>query len=209
MPRLLVVDDHALVRSGIRRLLSERPDIEVLEAASGEEAMSAVLDTPVNLIVLDLNLPGLGGLELLRRLVRAVPKVPILVFSQHAEAIYATKALEAGAQGFVSKNAMPEEFLEAVDAVLGGGVAVEKSIQRDMAIRDVVEDAYLKPLTERDIEILRLLAAGNSLSEIAVKLGIAYKTVANTLSRIKEKLGAGQTSDLIRIAIGRGLTDLS
>jgi DNA-binding NarL/FixJ family response regulator len=168
-----------------------------------------VLDAPVNLIVLDLNLPGLGGLELLRRLVRAVPKVPVLIFSQHAEAIYATKALEAGAQGYVSKNAMPEEFLEAVDAVLNGGVAVEKSIQRDMAIRDVVEDAYLKPLTERDIEILRLLAAGNSLSEIAAKLGIAYKTVANTLSRIKEKLGAGQTSDLIRIAIGRGLTDLS
>ena len=159
MTRLLVVDDHAIVRSGIRRLLSDRTDIEVLEAASGEEAMSAVLDAPVNLIVLDLNLPGLGGLELLRRLVRAVPKVPILVFSQHAEAIYATKALEAGAQGFVSKNAMPEEFLEAVDAVLNGGVAVEKSIQRDMAIRDVVEDAYLKPLTERDIEILRLLAA--------------------------------------------------
>ena len=209
MTRLLVVDDHAIVRSGIRRLLSERPDIEVLEAASGEEAMSAVLDTPVNLIVLDLNLPGLGGLELLRRLVRAGPKIPILIFSQHAEAIYATKALEAGAQGFVSKNAMPEEFLEAVDAVLGGGVAVERSIQRDMAIRDVVEDAYLKPLTERDIEILRLLAAGNSLSEIAAKLGIAYKTVANTLSRIKEKLGAGQTSDLVRIAIGRGLTDLS
>lgn len=209
MTRLLIVDDHAIVRSGIRRLLSDRTDIEVLEAASGEEAMSAVLDAPINLIVLDLNLPGLGGLELLRRLVRAVPKVPVLIFSQHAEAIYATKALEAGAQGFVSKNAMPEEFLEAVDAVLGGGVAVEKSIQREMAIRDVVEDAYLKPLTERDIEILRLLAAGNNLSEIAAKLGIAYKTVANTLSRIKEKLGAGQTSDLIRIAIGRGLTDLS
>ena len=209
MKRLLVVDDHAIVRSGIRRLLSERPDIEVSEAASGEEAMSAVLDLAVDLIVLDLNLPGLGGLELLRRLVRTVPKVPVLIFSQHAEAIYATKALEAGAQGFVSKNALPEEFLEAVDAVLGGGIAVEKSIQREMAMRDLAEDAYLRPLTERDIEILRLLAAGNSLSEIAAKLGIAYKTVANTLSRIKEKLGAGQTSDLVRIAIGRGLTDLS
>lgn len=209
MIRLLIVDDHAIVRSGIRRLLSDRPDIEVLEAASGEAAMSAVLDAPINLIVLDLNLPGLGGLELLRRLVRAVPKVPVLIFSQHAEAIYATKALEAGAQGFISKNAVPEEFLEAVDAVLAGGTAVEKSIQREMAMRDLAEDAYLRPLTERDIEILRLLAAGNSLSEIAAKLGIAYKTVANTLSRIKEKLGAGQTSDLIRIAIGRGLTDLS
>jgi two-component system invasion response regulator UvrY len=208
MNQLLVVDDHAIVRSGIRRLLGERTDIQVLEAASGEEAMQVVLDRPVSLIVLDLNLPGLGGLELLRRLVRAAPKTPILVFSQHAEAIYATKALEAGARGFVSKNAMPEEFLEAVDAVLAGTVAIEKSVQREMAVRDLAEDAYLKPLTERDIEILRLLAAGNSLSEIAAKLGIAYKTVANTLSRIKEKLGVGQTSDLIRIAIGRGLTDL-
>jgi len=209
MTHLLVVDDHAIVRSGIRRLLGERADIEVSEAASGEEAMHAVLDRPVHLIVLDLNLPGLGGLELLRRLARATPKTPILVFSQHAEAIYAAKALEAGAKGFVSKNAMPEEFLEAVDAVLAGDVAVEKSIQREMAMRDLAEDAYLKPLTERDIEILRLLASGNSLSEIAAKLGIAYKTVANTLSRIKEKLGVGQTSDLIRIAIGRGLTDLA
>ena len=209
MIRLLVVDDHAIVRSGIRRLLSERPDIEVLEAASGEEVMNGVLDMSIQLVVLDLNLPGLGGLELLRRLVRAAPKVPILIFSQHAEAIYATKALEAGALGFVSKNALPEEFLEAVDIVLAGGIAVEKSIQREMSMRDLAEDAYLRPLTERDIEILRLLAAGNSLSEIAAKLGIAYKTVANTLSRIKEKLGAGQTSDLIRIAIGRGLTDLS
>lgn len=208
MNRILVVDDHAIVRSGIRRLLGERTDIEVIEAASGEEAMQAVLDQPVHLIVLDLNLPGLGGLELVRRLVRTAPKVPILVFSQHAEAIYATRALEAGAQGFISKNAMPEEFLEAVDAVLSGHVAIEKSIQHEMAVRDLAEDAYLKPLTERDIEILRLLAAGNSLSEIADKLGIAYKTVANTLSRIKEKLGVGQTSDLIRIAIGHGLTDL-
>ena len=208
MNHLLVVDDHAIVRSGIRRLLGERDDIQVLEAASGEEALQVVQGRPVSLIVLDLNLPGLGGLELLRRLVRAAPKIPILVFSQHAEAIYATKALEAGARGFVSKNAMPEEFLEAVDAVLGGAIAIEKSVQREMAVRDLAEDAYLRPLTERDIEILRLLAAGNSLSEIAAKLGIAYKTVANTLSRIKEKLGVGQTSDLIRIAIGRGLTDL-
>jgi len=209
MTRLLVVDDHAIVRSGIRRLLSERTDIEVLEAANGEDALRAVQDQPADLIVLDLNLPGLGGLELLRRLTRAAPKAPILVFSQHAEAIYATKALEAGARGFVSKNAMPEEFLEAVDAVLAGGTAIEKSVQREMTMRDLAEDAYLKPLTERDIEILRLLAAGNSLSEIAAKLGVAYKTVANTLSRIKEKLGVGQTSELIRIAIGRGLTDLA
>ncbi len=207
MNRLLIVDDHAIVRSGIRRLLGEREDIHVVEASSGEEAMSLVSGEPVDLIVLDLNLPGLGGLELLRRLTRMAPKTPILVFSQHAEAIYATKALEAGARGFVSKNAMPEEFLEAIDSVLAGAITVEKSVQHDMAMRDLAQDAYLKPLTERDLEILRLLAAGNSLSEIAAKLGIAYKTVANTLSRIKEKLGVGQTSELIRIAVGRGLAD--
>ena len=209
MSRLLVVDDHAIVRSGIRRLLGDRQDIEVLEASNGEDAIGAVSGQPIDLVVLDLNLPGLGGLELLRRLNRAAPKTPILVFSQHAEPIYATKALEAGARGFVSKNAMPEEFLEAIDSVMAGTVAVEKSVQREMAMRDLAEDAYLKPLTERDLEILRLLAAGNSLSEIAAKLGIAYKTVANTLSRIKEKLGVGQTSDLIRIAVGHGLTDLA
>jgi DNA-binding NarL/FixJ family response regulator len=209
MIRLLVVDDHAIVRSGIRRLLGEREEIEVVEAASGEEVITAISENPVDLVVLDLNLPGLGGLELLRRLARMAPKMPILVFSQHAEAIYATKALEAGARGFVSKNALPEEFLEAVDSVLSGAIVVEKSVQRDMAMRDLAEDAYLKPLTERDLEILRLLAAGTSLAEIAAKLGIAYKTVANTLSRIKEKLGVGQTSDLIRIAMSRGLTDLA
>jgi len=208
MTRILVVDDHAIVRSGIRRLLKEREGTDVLEAVNGEEALETARTQQLDLIVLDLNLPALGGLELLRRLVRTKPQLPILVFSQLAEAIYAARALEAGARGFVSKNAMPEELLEAVEAILAGGTAIEKDIQREMAIRDVMEDAYLKPLSERDLEILRLLAAGNTLSEIADKLGVAYKTVANTLSRIKEKLGVGQTSDLIRIAVSRGLADL-
>jgi RNA polymerase sigma factor (sigma-70 family) len=208
MSRVLVVDDHAIVRAGLRRLLGERDGTEVLEVASGEEALEmAQVDVP-DLVLLDLNLPALGGLELLRRLVRAAPAMPVLVFSQHSEAIYAAKAMEAGARGFVSKNAAPEELLEAVEAILAGGTAIEKDIQREMAIRDMMEDAYLKPLSERDLEILRLLAAGNTLSEIAEKLGVAYKTVANTLSRIKEKLGVGQTSDLIRIAVSRGLADL-
>jgi DNA-binding NarL/FixJ family response regulator len=209
MNRILVVDDHAIVRAGICRLLQDRPATEILQAASGEEALDAAAGAALSLIVLDLNLPALGGLELLRRLMRINPGAPILVFSQHAEAIYAAKAMEAGARGFISKNAMPEEFLEAVETILAGGTAIEKDIQREMAIHDVMEDAYLKPLSERDLEILRLLAAGNTLSEIAETLGVAYKTVANTLSRIKEKLGVGQTSDLIRIAVSRGLADLA
>jgi len=207
MKPVLVVEDHAIVRAGISRLLGERGDIEVLQASTGEAALEQIGARAFALVILDLNLPGLAGLELLRRIVRQAPAVPVLIFTQHTEAIYATRALETGARGFVSKNANPEELLEAVDTILKGGTAIEKDVAAEMALHDLAEDAYLKPLTERDLEILRLLSAGDSLSEIADKLGIAYKTVANTLSRIKEKLGVGQTSELIRIAVGRGLAD--
>jgi DNA-binding NarL/FixJ family response regulator len=207
MRQVLVVEDHAIVRAGIRRLLDERGDIEVREAATGEIALTEITSREFALVVLDLNLPGLAGLELLRRIVRLAPGLPVLVFSQHTEAIYATRALETGARGFVSKNAKPEELHDAVDTILNGGVAIEKDVAAEMAAHELAEDAYLRPLTERDLEILRLLSAGDSLSEIADKLGIAYKTVANTLGRIKEKLGVGQTSELIRIAVGRGLAD--
>jgi DNA-binding NarL/FixJ family response regulator len=208
MKQVLVVEDHAIVRAGIRRLLDERGDLEVLEAATGEIALREIAGRgPFALVILDLNLPGLAGLELLRRIIRQSPGTPVLVFSQHTEAIYATRALETGARGFVSKNASPEELLEAVENILNGGIAIEKDVAAEMAAHDLAEDAYLRPLTERDLEILRLLSAGDSLSEIADKLGIAYKTVANTLSRIKEKLGVGQTSELIRIAVSRGLAD--
>lgn len=207
MKQVLVVEDHAIVRAGIRRLLDERGDMDVLETATGEAALAEIASRNFALVILDLNLPGLAGLELLRRIVRQAPGLPVLIFSQHTEAIYATRALETGARGFVSKNASPEELLDAVEIILNGGVAIEKDVAAEMAAHDLAEDAYLKPLTERDLEILRLLSAGDSLAEIADKLGIAYKTVANTLGRIKEKLGVGQTSELIRIAVSRGLAD--
>lgn len=208
MIAVLVVEDHAIVRAGIRRLLAERDQMTVQEAATGDEALTAVSSQVFDLVLLDLNLPGPAGLELLRRMARLAPTTRILVFSQHTEAIYATRALEAGARGFVSKNASPEELLAAIDTILDGGTAIEKDVAAEMAAHDLAEDAYLKPLTERDLEILRLLASGSSLSDIAERLGIAYKTVANTLSRIKEKLGVIQTSELIRIAVSRGLADL-
>ena len=207
MSRILVVDDHAIVRSGIRRLLAE-PAHEVQEAASGEEALERLAKAVPDLLILDLNLPGLGGLELLRRLLKAHPALPVLVFSQHTEVIYAARAMEAGARGFVSKNAAPEELLAAVETVLKGGTVIEREIAGEIAVQEIGDNAYMRPLSQRDIEILRLLAEGTSLTQIGEALGIAYKTVANTLSQIKEKLGVSHTADLIRIAIGRGLTDL-
>ncbi|OAI43321.1 LuxR family transcriptional regulator [Rhizomicrobium sp. SCGC AG-212-E05] len=208
MSRILVVDDHAIVRSGVRRLLADLPALELREAASGEEALEQVQGGAFDLVILDLNLPGLGGLELLRRILKSGPKLPVLVFSLHTEAIYANRAMEAGARGFISKSAAPEEFLAAVETILAGGTVIERDIAGEIAAQEIGENAYLRPLTQRDLEILRLLAAGNSLTQIGEALGIAYKTVANTLSRIKEKLGVTHTADLIRIAIGRGLADL-
>jgi DNA-binding NarL/FixJ family response regulator len=208
MNRILVVDDHAIVRSGIRRLLAELPHLELHESENGENALEQARGGRFDLIILDLNLPGLGGLELLRRLLKASPKAAVLVFSLHTEAIYANRAMEAGARGFVSKSAAPEEFIAAVKTILAGGTAIEADIAAEIATQEIGETAYLRPLTQRDLEILRLLAAGNSLTQISEALGIAYKTVANTLSRIKEKLGVTHTADLIRIAIGRGLADL-
>jgi DNA-binding NarL/FixJ family response regulator len=207
MSRILVVDDHAIVRSGIRRLLAES-QYEVAEATSGEAALEQLAKALPRLVILDLNMPGLGGLELLRRILKAYPGLSVLIFSQHTEVIYATRGMEAGARGFISKNAAPEELLSAIQTVLRGGTVIEREIAGEIAVQEIGDNAYMRPLTQRDIEILRLLAQGNSLTQIGEALGIAYKTVANTLSQIKEKLGVSHTADLIRIAIGRGLTDL-
>lgn len=209
MSQILVVDDHAIVRSGIRRLLADKPELQIFEATQGEEALDLIRNTAFQLVILDLNLPGLGGLELLRRLRKADPRLPVLIFSLHAEPIYATRAMEAGARGFISKNAAPEEFLAAIETVLAGGTAIERDIESEISTHEAGENAFLRTLTQRDLEILRLLAQGNNLAQIAEALGVAYKTVANTLSRIKEKLGVSHTADLIRIAIGQGLTDLT
>lgn len=164
MSRILVVDDHAIVRSGVRRLLADLRDLELQEAASGEEALEQIRDSAFDLVILDLNLPGLGGLELLRRLLKSSPNLSVLVFSLHTEAIYANRAMEAGARGFVSKSAAPEEFLAAVQTVLAGGSVIERDIASEIATQEIGENAYLRPLTQRDLEILRLLAAGNSLA---------------------------------------------
>jgi two-component system invasion response regulator UvrY len=206
MTAILLVEDHAIVRSGIRKLLSDRPGTALEEAATGEAALVKLRAGPFDLLILDLNLPGLGGLELLRRILASYPALKVLVFSLHTEAVYAARAMETGARGYISKNAAPEELLQAIETVLAGGSAIERDIAQELGNRGGEDDSYLRPLTRRDLEILRLLADGKSLAQIAEALGVAYKTVANTLTRIKDKLGVSQTADLIRIAIGQGLT---
>ncbi|HTT83425.1 MAG TPA: response regulator transcription factor [Rhizomicrobium sp.] len=198
----MIVDDHAIVRGGLARLFAALPDVELIEMETGEEALTIVRRERPQLVILDLNLPGLGGLELLRRLLRIDASLPVVVFSMHAETIYAARALEAGARGYVSKNAAPDELLMAIRAVLHGGSYVEAEIAQELGAN--AADGVRAP-TGRELEIMRLLAQGRSLTEIADILGVAYKTVANTLSHIKDKLGVESTAELIRISIGQGL----
>jgi two-component system invasion response regulator UvrY len=204
--KVLVVDDHAVVRDGLRRLLMTLPHVEIFDAATGREALSCVQRQPPDLILLDLHLPGIGGIELLRRLIAARPSLRVLVFSMHAETMYAARALQAGARGYVSKNASPEELQIALRRVIDGGRYVEREIAQELALHGPVDADPWNQLTERDLEILRLLSEGRSLAQIGAAIGVSYKTVANICTQIKAKLGVTRTADLVRLSIEMGVS---
>jgi DNA-binding NarL/FixJ family response regulator len=203
--KLLLVDDHVTVRAGLRNLLSSLSDTSISEAATGREALLRLRQERPDLILLDLNLPGMGGLELLRRMLLEDKAARILVLSMHAEPLYAARAMELGARGYLSKNASAEELLTAVSRVAEGGRYIEHEIAQALALQAVSPGHGLQDLTERDLEIMRLLAEGMSLTEIADALGIGYKTVANGCSHIKAKLRVTRTSELIRLAMTLGV----
>jgi DNA-binding NarL/FixJ family response regulator len=195
--RILLVDDHAVVREGVRRLLSDLHETELLEVGSGEEALEMVAKEQPEIVLLDLNLAGLGGLELLRRILAASKDVRVIVFTMHAEPVFAARAMQLGAHGYVSKGAGADELLNAVQRVRDGGHYIEKEIAVQLAASKLAG----KMLSNREVEILRLLGEGKSLNGIAEALGIAYKTVANTCTRMKDKLGIQTTAELIRYSL--------
>jgi two-component system, NarL family, invasion response regulator UvrY len=203
--KALVVDDHAVVREGLRRLLATLASVEIRDAATGAEALAQAQEHRPDLILLDLHLPGLGGVELLRRLLGVSPNSRILVFSMHSEVMYAARALQAGARGYVSKNASPDELRTALNRIIEGGRYVESEIAQELAVQGPVDADPWNRLTERDLEILRLLSEGRSLAQIAAAIGISYKTVANICTQIKVKLGVARTADLVRLSIEMGV----
>jgi len=206
--KILIVDDHPIVRAGLRRLLGPELAAEVQEAASGKEALSVFRRQRPDLVILDLNLPDIGGLEIIARLKIVDPEARILVLSMHDDPIHVMRALQAGAAGYVSKNIPPDELLEAVRRVARGRTYVEREIAEELVFSNIrTPPQPLEDLSSRDLEILRLLAQGRSLAQIADALGIGYKTAANNCSQIKAKLRVTSTADLIRIAIQHGLTD--
>jgi DNA-binding NarL/FixJ family response regulator len=206
--KILIVDDHPIVRAGLRRLLTAAPQIDICEAASGREALRVLREQQPALVILDLNLPDIGGLEVLARLKAFSPDARVLVLSMHDDETHITRALRAGAAGYVTKNAPPEELLEAIGRIAEGHTYIEREIAEGLVFASIrAAPDPLKELSSRDLEILRRLAEGRTLSQIADTLGIGYKTAANNCSRLKARLGATSTVDLIRIAIRAGLIE--
>jgi len=198
--KVLIVDDHPIVRAGLERLLGD--DAEVLQAATGRAGLSLFREHAPDLVILDLNLPDIGGLEVVHRLCLAESGTPILVLTMHDDPIHAMRALEAGATGYVSKNAPPEHILEAINRVADGQTYLEHGLAEALALMSVRGSSHpLKDLSRRDLEIIHLLGEGRSLNEIADALGLSYKTIANTCSQIKAKLNVNRTADLIRMAL--------
>lgn len=204
---VLLVDDHAVVREGYRRLLEESGRIRVVgEASSAAEALEQVDALEPNVVVMDISLPGVSGIEATRRIRARRPDACVLMFSMHEDAIFARRALEAGAKGYVTKSSAPRVLVEAVDAVASGRRYLSHDIAQRLALGGPPgEGESIAMLSTREFEVLKLLAQGLTLAQIADQLGVAVKTVANHQSAIKQKLGADTGRELLRQAMRLGI----
>lgn len=206
MTQVLLVDDHAVVRTGCRQLLQSWAGFDVVEACDGAQALSVARDARPDLVVLDLNLPDMNGFDVLGRLLEDDASLRILVFSMHEDPAYASRALEKGALGFVSKNDDPDSIVEAARKVAEGQTYLSQPIAQKLALMSLrgAEDP-MAVLTRRKRDVLALFGQGKSLSEIASALGISYKTAANTCSQIKAKMNFSSTPEMMRFAVERNL----
>jgi two-component system, NarL family, invasion response regulator UvrY len=203
---VLLVDDHAVVREGYRRLL-ERDDSLIVagEAATAEEALRRDAELSPDVVVLDIALPGSSGIEILGRILARRPEARVLMFSMYQDAIYASRAINAGARGYLSKASAPDLLVAAVRAVAGGQRYLSPEMQTAMTKQPSTASQLVDALSNREIEVLRLLTQGHGIEEIAERLGLSPKTAANHQSSIKQKLGAHSALQLILIAQQFGL----
>jgi DNA-binding NarL/FixJ family response regulator len=199
--KILIVDDHGVVREGLQRLFVAHFEAQVFEAATIDDGLAAYRRDRPDVVVLDLNLAGAGGLEMLRRLLSENAGARIVVFSMHHEPIYAVRALRSGARGYVSKSAPVEELITAIRKVRAGEQYIDRDLASRIAVSQISAEDPLQSLSIREVEILRMLGQGKSMTAISESLGIAYKTVANICTQMKVKLGVDRTADLIRVAI--------
>jgi DNA-binding NarL/FixJ family response regulator len=203
--RVLIVDDHPIIVSGCRALLETGAEVEVFEASDANSGFEAFFARQPDVALIDINLPGLSGLELLRQILQRQPQARLIIFSMNDDPVIAARAIEAGAKGYIAKNDDPALFSEAVKAVAKGGLYLHPEMARRVAFLRAGAGASanaISDLSRRELEILHLLAAGRSMAQIADQLNLSYKTVANNCTRLKQTLGARTAMDLMRIALG-------
>ena len=210
MIRIMIADDHAIVREGIRQILALAPDIELAgQAVNGAEVLNQVRDHGSDLLLLDMNMPGISGVDLIGRVKLCRATLPILVFTMHNDAQLATRALKAGASGFISKGSDHEELLAAIRKVGAGGKYIDPVVAEHIALEATSTKLQLPhaSLSDRELEVFRLLVAGMGVNEIAEKLCISHKTVSTHKTRLMEKMNLNNIADLVRYAMQYGLTD--
>ena len=210
MIRILLADDHTLVREGLKQILASAADIEVAgEAATGDEALALVKSNDYDLALLDLSMPGLAGIDLIKRLKLERPRLRILVLSMHGEAQYAARALKAGASGYLTKDSASGEVVGAMRKVAAGGVHISEAAAAQLvAGAGPRGDAPLHAaLSDREFEVFRQLVAGRGLTEIAERLHLSVKTVSTHKARLLDKMNMASTAELVRYAVEHRLLD--
>ncbi|MEX2365113.1 MAG: response regulator transcription factor, partial [Pseudohongiellaceae bacterium] len=205
--RIILVDDHAVVRAGYRLLLENDPDIEVIaELQSGEEANQQYKDLRPDVVVMDLSMPGMGGIEAIRRIKLKHSDARILVFTMHDNSAFLNHALDAGASGYITKNSAPHILVTAVRKIANGERYIEPALEKNISVEQKLgKGSPLAGLSKREFQVFCLVAEGFSASEISENLSLSVKTVANYQTQIKEKLGISSASELIKLAIRQGI----
>ena len=210
MTRILLVDDHPIVRQGIKQVLvgAFQPAL-VGEAANAEEGLSEVRNTAWDVLVLDLTLPGVSGLDLLKDLRRERPSLPVLVLSMHPPDQFARRAMNAGAAGYLTKDSAPTELVKAVGEVIAGRRYLNPLVIEDLVSR-VQPDSERRPheaLSDREYQVLRMIASGLTVSQVATKLSLSVKTISTYRARVLEKMNMRTTAELMYYGIQQGLVD--
>jgi len=207
--RVLLTDDHAVVRSGVRRLLEQYDGIEVIaEAESGEQAYQLFGEYLPDVLVMDMSMPGMGGLESLRRILTRFEDAKVIIFSMHENATFATQALTSGAAGYVAKSGDADDLVKAVLDVSSGKSYLSAGVAQKIALQSLSgDDNPTYKLTAREFEVFRFLAEGKVVDDIAKLLNIGQKTVANYQTLLKQKLGVNSPVELVRLAIRCGVIE--
>lgn len=206
---VLLVDDHELVRAGFRRLIEDSAKfIVVAEAGSGEQAVRDYVKHNPDVVVMDISMPGMGGIGAVARIIARDPDACILILSVHEDSVFASRALQAGAKGFIPKRSAPEEMIKAIERVAQGQMYIDSVIAQQIAMQKLTgSDNVLDLLSQREFEVFRLLAEGKTVNEIADILNLSPKTVGTHYTNIKQKLDVSSSAELARLAIRSGLLD--